>query len=101
MGDPELSMSLASALVRVARIPAGSATPAFLTPFMDGDFSARVDRLLADPGTAARGSWPLLSTRAFRVSWMSIGVAATVALLLLLRPATLLRAHILLERLIK
>ncbi len=102
MGDPALSMSLASALVRVARIPAGAAAPAFLTPFMDGDFSARVERLLADPGTAARESYPLLSKRAFRSSlWISAGGAAAVAFVLLFRPATLLSAHMLLERLIK
>jgi len=101
MGDPSRSMALASALVRVARIPAGAAVPAFLTPFMDGDFSARVDRLLADPAAVEQGAWPQFSTRAFRAFWISIGVVATVAFLLLLRPATLLSAHELLERLIK
>jgi Zn-dependent protease with chaperone function len=103
MGDPALSLSLASALVRVARIPAGAATPAFLTPFMDGDFSARVDRLLADPGSAEPGWRPLFSAGAFwaRACWAGIGVAAAVAFLLLLRPASLLSAHMLLERLIK
>lgn len=103
MGDPALSMSLASALVRVARIPAGPATPAFLTPFIDGDFSARVDRLLADPGSAEPAWRPLFSAGAFwaRAFWATIGVAAAVAFLLLLRPASLVSAHMLLERLIK
>jgi Zn-dependent protease with chaperone function len=101
MGDPALSMSLASALVRVARIPAGAPTPAFLTPFMDGDFSARVDRLLADPVPAEQGWLSRFSTSAYRALCASISVAAAVAFLLLLRPATLLSAHALLERLIK
>jgi Zn-dependent protease with chaperone function len=99
MGDPALSMSLASALVRVARIPAGAATPAFLTPFMDGDFSARVDRLLADPVALNE---PPYTSRPWAIAfWASIGAAAGIALLLSLRPATLLSAHALLERLIK
>jgi hypothetical protein len=101
MGDPALSMSLASALVRVARIPAGAETPAFLTPFMDGDFSARVDRLLADPAPVEQErsrSSRVLWAKAF---WATAAVAATAAFLLLLRPATLLSAHELLERLIK
>jgi hypothetical protein len=101
MGDPALSVSLASALVGVARIPAGAAVPAFLTPFMDGDFSARVDRLLADP-VPVEQEWSR-SSGAFwaRAFWVSNCIAAAVAFLLLLRPATLLSAHALLERLIK
>jgi Zn-dependent protease with chaperone function len=101
MGDPALSVSLASALVRVARIPAGAPTPAFLTPFMDGDFSTRVERLLADPVPVEQGVWPQFSRGAYRALWVGIGVTAAVAFLLLLRPATLLSAHMLLERLIK
>lgn len=106
MGDPSRSISLASALVRVARIPAGAATLAFLTPFIDGDFSARVDRLLADP-VPMEQEWSR-STGAFwrrafgaRAFWASIAIAATAMFLILLRPATLLSAHMLLERLIK
>jgi hypothetical protein len=101
MGDPALSVSLASALVGVARIPAGAPVPAFLTPFMDGDFSARVDRLLADP-VPVEQEWSR-SSGAFwaRAFWVSNCIAAAVAFLLLLRPATLLSAHALLERLIK
>jgi Zn-dependent protease with chaperone function len=101
MGDPARSVSLASALVRVARIPAGAATPAFLTPFMDGDFSARVDRLLADPVSLEQAWLPQFSTGVYRAFWVSTAVAASIAFLLLLRPATLLSAHALLERLIK
>lgn len=101
MGDPSRSVSLASALVRVARIPVGAVTPAFLTPFIDGDFTARVDRLLADPVPVER-PWSR-SSGAFwaRAFWASTCAAATVAFLLMLRPASLLSAHMLLERLIK
>lgn len=97
MGDPQRSMSLAAALVRVARIPAGAPTPAVLTPFIDGDFSARVDRLLNGAAPVDLKWSPSFSTSAI---WATACIAAAIAFLLL-RPAALLSAHELLERLIK
>jgi hypothetical protein len=98
MGDPERSMSLAAALVRVARIPVGAPTPAVLTPFIDGDFSARVDRLLLTDTVPLDREWKPSFSKG--VIGATACLAAAIAFLLL-RPAALLSAHELLERLIK
>jgi hypothetical protein len=93
MGDPALALSLASALVRAARLAPTAIAPGLLTPFTDGDLSGRVDRLLAGAPAREQTGWPFF--------FVGGCVAAAVAFLLLLRPATLLSAHLLLERLIK
>lgn len=59
-GDPALSLSLASALVCVARIAPAACTPELLTPFTNGDLSSRVDRLLAGKAAQPRAGWPSL-----------------------------------------
>lgn len=97
-GDSRRSLSLASALVRMARLGA----PAKLAPLMaslvsaDDDLSARVDRLLR-PGPRREAP-----ARRFR---LAIGMAAVAALSLLvavmLQPATLFSVHRLLELLIR
>jgi Zn-dependent protease with chaperone function len=50
-GDPDRSVALAAALVRVARLQSGAATPALVTSLVeaDEDLSFRVDRLLHLP----------------------------------------------------
>lgn len=96
-GDSERSLSLASALVRVARL----GTPARHAPLMatlaagDDDLLARVDRLLC---------WqPIRETARGRARVLA-GGAAVVALgllaFLMLQPATLYSVHQLLEFLI-
>jgi Zn-dependent protease with chaperone function len=97
-GDTRRSLSLASALVRMARLGA----PARLAPLMaslvsvDDDLSARVDRLLR-PG-------PRRDTPRRRLRF-AFGAAVLAALSLLLavmlQPATLFSVHRLLEHLIR
>ena len=97
-GDSHRSLTLAAALVRVARLGAVPATPVMVTSLMPSgiDLSARVDRLLhfvpstAKPGRAAR----LLSG----VAGVLMG-ASVIALIA--RPVTLHAAHEFLETLIR
>lgn len=97
-GDTRRSLSLASALVRMARLGA----PARLAPLMaslvsaDDDLSARVDRLLR-PGP--RCEQP---RRRLRFALGAATLAAlSILLAVMLQPATLYSVHRLLEHLIR
>jgi Zn-dependent protease with chaperone function len=91
-GNPLRSVSLAAALVRVARL--GLATPALMSSFADRrDLPARVDRLLR---TA-----PRREPRAPRVAPLVAGAALAAALLAAaLQPAATAPVYMLLERLV-
>jgi hypothetical protein len=98
-GDTRRSLSLASALVRIARL----GSPARIAPLMasllavDDDLSARVDRLLrAGPAHAT-------SRRPRRMALAAAATAAVISLLLvvMLQPAALSSVHHLLEHLIR
>jgi Zn-dependent protease with chaperone function len=97
-GDSHRSLTLAAALVRVARLGAAPAPPVLVTSLMPNgvDLSARVDRLLhfvppaAKPGRVAR----LLSSGS--------GVLLAVSVIaLMVQPVTLHAAHEFLEELIR
>ena len=94
-GDQRLSLALAAALVRIARMGGTQAsTPLFATFLADGvDLLTRVDRLLRPAmATAAPRRMPVIvATAALSVAY----VAAS------LRPATLESAHRLLENLMR
>jgi hypothetical protein len=94
-GDGRRSLSLATALVRVARLGAAAPAPPLATSLLadSQDLSARVDRLL-HPRAQSRPPNPHLATAA---------ALACVALLaaVVLNPATLPAVHQLLERLIQ
>lgn len=91
-GNGPDSLSLAAALVRLARMKASPRVPALATSLLGngGEISARVERLLA--GVAEHE--PNVS-RAAPFRWLILAGAAA----LLLQPAALLWAHGLLERL--
>ncbi|MGC1483277.1 MAG: M56 family metallopeptidase [Candidatus Acidiferrum sp.] len=96
-GDPSRAVSLAAALVQVARMGSGPRLPFLSTSLLacDRDLSVRVDRLLhAAPGTPVR-TWqrqPFLRSAGFLF-------AACIALLLF-APPTLSFVHELLELLL-
>ena len=97
-GDSQRSLSLAEALVRVARMGASSRTSLFVSCLIeDGrDLLIRVDRLLgleAPPEKALRKIRTLLA----RVFLVLAGLAVAV----MMRPATLYSVHRLLEHLIR
>jgi BlaR1 peptidase M56 len=96
-GDSRRSLSLASALVRMARL----GSPARIAPLMasllaaDDDLSARVDRLLHSGPVHATPRRPL------RAVFAAAGIGAFALLLaIMLQPATLYSVHRLLEHLI-
>jgi Zn-dependent protease with chaperone function len=91
-GNGPDALSLAAALVRLARMKASPRVPALATSLLGntGEVSARVERLLA--GVAEREPQ---GSRAAPFGWMILAGAAA----LLLQPAALLWAHSLLERL--
>jgi hypothetical protein len=94
-GDAHLSLSLAAALVRVARI-SGAPQPLPLSASFLGDtreISARVDRLL-NPAPAVT---PPSRSSALIAGGAALAAGCAVAML---RPATLESAHRLLEHLI-
>jgi Zn-dependent protease with chaperone function len=88
-GDPGRSLALASALIRVARLGAAQAPP-LVTSLVDGDLTARVDRLLAPVAEGRPDRW----TPAILLS------AAMALAVLISSPAALPWVHHLLERLI-
>jgi beta-lactamase regulating signal transducer with metallopeptidase domain len=97
-GDAHRSLSLAEALVRVARL--GAAPP--LSPFLSSllpdnhDLSARVDRLL-HPATPSKES-------NVRIRWMLASAAFSFAVFFvaaLLQPATFYSVHRLLEHFVR
>jgi hypothetical protein len=95
-GDSRRSLSLAAALVRVARMGACPQTPPLVTSLLadDQDLEQRVDRLLREtPGQFDDRRRPLLAFS---------GVAAGACLLVgMLQPSTLYSVHSLLEHLTK
>jgi beta-lactamase regulating signal transducer with metallopeptidase domain len=95
-GDTSRAISLASALVHVARLSSAASSPVFLSSLVEGsDLEERVDRLLHTESRAeqraSRSRGALLAA--------SCAIGALVAAYFLW-PATLLTAHELLERLI-
>lgn len=97
-GDPRRALSLAAALVRVARMGAGPRLPLFLTSLLgdDRELLARVDRLLR---AEAPPEMPMGRLRALTGSGALVLTccAATV----LLWPSSLSAVHSLLEQLIR
>jgi len=97
-GDPLRSLSLAAALVRVARLSPAPQSSLLVTCLLDhhADLSARVERLLrAVPPDEE-------SARAIPIVAASATVAAIVsAIVAMLQPATLDTAHRLLEHLMR
>jgi beta-lactamase regulating signal transducer with metallopeptidase domain len=91
-GDPRQSVTLASTLVRVARLGACPDAPPLVTSLLadDRDLAQRVDRLLKQPTTAEP---PRLPVRAIGLT------AAVAALAAMLQPATLYAVHGMLEHL--
>lgn len=101
-GDQQEAISLASAIVRVARLGSPPSRPVFLSSLAEGaDLSERVERLLNarhSPESNESNESKSLPRKAMYASAF-LAVAATLASLYFL-PATLLAAHELLERLI-
>ena len=94
-GDDGNSLTLASALVRVARLGTAQAPPELLTALTScaQDLAARVDRLLLPKTTRQPGRSAV---------WIAAALPLAVGLLAWpLRPATLSLAHEMLERLIR
>jgi hypothetical protein len=100
-GDLSRSVSLAAALVRVARLGVPAGAPVLMTSLVaDGkDLQARVDRLLgiAPCGENQRQRGP----KFIAPTLMLGGVLASITVALLTGPATLQAAHGLLEYLIR
>ena len=96
-GDPRHALSLAAALVRVARMGSGPRLPFLSTSLLacDRDLAARVDRLLLSASIArgrARQAQPHLHSASFLLAGCLVA--------LLLAPATLSLVHSLLELLL-
>jgi Zn-dependent protease with chaperone function len=98
-GDQRIAISLASAIVRVARLGSPSSHPLFLSSLAGGaELSERVERLLNARPSAESSETRLLPRKAF---YGGACLALAVALAALyFWPATLLAAHQILERLI-
>jgi Zn-dependent protease with chaperone function len=95
-GDPRSSVSLAAALVRVARLGSGPAASALMTSLLadPSDLSARVDRLLEARPVTNAGTW-------LAVSGPLVAALTAAGLMLLIRqPAALYWVHGTLERLV-
>jgi len=92
-GNPERSLSLAAALVRVARL--GGATPAMMTSLLGdrADLAIRVDRLLRGPAITEK---PTITM----TTWFALAAAILASGLAILQPATLSTVHRLLESLV-
>lgn len=95
-GNSRRSLSLAAALVRVARMGAGPGTQPLVTSLLSHaeDLPARVYRLLkAAPARERRRGMPVLGT----VAWVAV---TGVVLGLMFRPATMDAVHEVLEELV-
>jgi len=92
-GSSERSLSLAAALVRVARL--GGAAPAMMTSLLGdrADLATRVDRLLRGPAIIARPTTT-------KTIWFVVAAAAIACAAAILQPATLSTVHRLLETLV-
>lgn len=97
-GDSRRAVSLAAALVHMARMGAAPAPSPLTSSFLgnDRDFSARVNRLLGlAPARALR-------PRRTRVVWpVAVGLGAALVVAAIVRPATFLSVHHLLEQLLR
>jgi len=96
-GDPRLSLSLAAALVRVARISAGTPSSCLVSTLLanGGDLSARVDRLLLAASQCAQpesGSPVMVAGTAFVLAGCLAGAV--------LQPGLLSSVHQMLEHLV-
>ncbi|HEY4933551.1 MAG TPA: M56 family metallopeptidase [Terriglobales bacterium] len=97
-GDPQRALSLASALVKVAKMGVHP-TPSYLLSSLvddDRDLETRVDRLLREPAYAEKPLAPMVAF-ARNASLVIAGVAATI----LLWPESLGGIHRLLEHLVQ
>ena len=97
-GDPQRALSLASALVKVAKMGVHR-TPSYLLSSLvddDRDLATRVDRLLREPAYVEKPLAPLVAF-ARNASLVIAGVAATI----LLWPESLGSIHRLLEHLVQ
>ena len=97
-GDPQRALSLASALVKVAKMGVHP-TPSYLLASLvddDRDLETRVDRLLREPAYAEKPMAPLVAF-ARNASLIVAGVATTI----LLWPESLGSIHRLLEHLVQ
>jgi hypothetical protein len=94
-GDSGRSLSLASALVRVARMGACPQAPPLVTSLLadNEDLAERVNRLLREtPAPSAAGTWPVLLP-------LACGLLGAPVAALLLQPSILYPVHGLLEHL--
>ena len=97
-GDPQRALSLASALVKVAKMGVHP-TPSYLLSSLvddDRDLETRVDRLLREPAYAGKPLAPVVAF-ARNAALVVSGVAATM----LLWPGSLSGVHQLLEHLVQ
>ncbi|HYL77659.1 MAG TPA: M56 family metallopeptidase [Bryobacteraceae bacterium] len=92
-GSPERSLSLAAALVRVARL--GDTTPAMMTSLLGdrADLATRVDRLLRGPAIIEKNTTS-------KTGWFAIAAVAIACTAAILQPATLSTVHRILESLV-
>jgi hypothetical protein len=97
-GNQERALSLASALVKVAKLGVNPTPSYLLSTLMDTnrDLEVRVDRLLRKPAYAEKPLAPLVALLR-NVAMVAGGVGVT----LLLWPESLNRVHQLLERMVQ
>lgn len=97
-GDSRRSVSLAAALVHMARMGSAAAVSPLASSFLgnDRELSARVDRLLGF--APIRGN---VSRRARAVLTTAAALVTTLAIAAMIRPSTLLSVHHLLEQLLR
>jgi hypothetical protein len=93
-GDSQRSLSLAAALVRVARMGACPQAPPLVTSLLadNEDLAQRVDRLLGERPVEARGTNSVLAVASCLTACASLAA-------ILLQPATFYQVHRLLEHL--
>lgn len=94
-GDPRISLSLAAALVRVARMSAGTQSSCLVSPLLAGsdDLEARIDRLLSPSPESAKPERGLLVT----VTTFLLAGSLTAVIM---QPGILASVHGMLEHLV-
>jgi len=90
-GDQERALLLADALVQVARIDSVLRTPVLVTSLVDGDLTARVERLLRPAPEGAPDRW----------TPAACSVGALAVAVVILQPGALAAVYAMLERLIR